>query len=163
MKSNFLSIATILCLCAIVCGCSKGPKKPADLPKLYPATVTVTYDDGTPVDGATVALLSQTTGGRTWNLTGVTDASGKIVLKTDGNWDGAPAGSYNAIVTKEVTEMEAPVEKGGSDKIKSITRFVDEKYGNPKTSGLTVEIKEGDNQVELKVGEKVEQDVKAMG
>ncbi|MBR0225700.1 MAG: carboxypeptidase regulatory-like domain-containing protein [Thermoguttaceae bacterium] len=163
MKFNFLSVAAILCLCAIVCGCSKGPKKPSDLPKLYPATVTVTYDDGSPVEGATVALLSQTTGGRTWNLTGVTDATGKLVLRTDGNWDGAPAGSYNAIVTKEIGVSDAPTEKGGSETLKSITRYVDEKYNNPKTSGLTVEIKEGDNQIELKVGEKVEQDVKVAG
>ena len=134
MKFNFLSVAAILCLCAIVCGCSKGPKKPSDLPKLYPATVTVTYDDGSPVEGATVALLSQTTGG-----------------------------SYNAIVTKEIGVSDAPTEKGGSETLKSITRYVDEKYNNPKTSGLTVEIKEGDNQIELKVGEKVEQDVKVAG
>ena len=90
MKRNFASVAAILCLCAIVCGCSKGPKKPADLPKLNPTTVTVTYDDGTPVEGATVAFLSSQTGGRTWNLTAVTDAAGKITLKTDGNWTARP-------------------------------------------------------------------------
>lgn len=108
-------------------------------------------------------MLSQTTGGRTWNLTGVTDATGKLVLRTDGNWDGAPAGSYDAIVSKEIGVSDAPTEKGGSEKLKSITRYVDEKYNNPKTSGLTVEIKEGDNQIELKVGEKVEQDVPVAG
>ena len=163
MKRKFASIAAILCLCAIICGCSKGPKKPSDLPKLNPTTVTVTYDDGTPVENATVALLSSETGGRTWNLTGPTDASGKLVLKTDGNWDGAPAGSYRVIVTKEISEMEEPTEVGGSVSIKGITRYVDQKYSNPNTSGLTATIEDGkENNLEFKVGEKIEESVKAL-
>lgn len=163
MKRNFAYVAAVLCLCAIVCGCSKGPKKPADLPKLNPTTVTVTYDDGTPVDGATVAFLASQTGGRTWNLTAVTDAAGKITLKTDGNWDGAPAGEYRVIVTKEVAEVEEPTEAGGSITTKSITRFVDQKYNLPTTSGLTATIEDGKtNTFEFKVGEKIEENVKAL-
>ena len=163
MKRNFAFVAAILCLCAIVCGCSKGPKKPADLPKLNPTTATVTYDDGTPVDGATVALLASQTGGRTWNLTGVTDAAGQVTFKTDGNWDGAPAGEYRVIVTKEVSEVEEPTEVGGSVTTKSITRMVDQKYNLPNTSGLTATIKDGEtNALEFKVGEKIEEDVKVL-
>ncbi len=163
MKRNFASVAAILCLCAIVCGCSKGPKKPSDLPKLNPTTVTVTYDDGSPVDGATVAFLSSQTGGRTWNLTGVTDASGKLTLMTDGNWAGAPAGDYRVIVTKEVSEMEASGEVGASETLKGITRYVDQKYNNPNTSGLTATVADGkENTFEFKVGEKIEENVKAL-
>lgn len=163
MKRHFASVVAILCLCAVVCGCSKGPKKPADLPKLNPTTVTVTYDDGSPVDGATVAFLASQTGGRTWNLTGVTDAAGKLVLMTDGNWEGAPAGDYRVIVTKEVTEMSEPTEPGGSVTTKSSTRFVDQKYNLPTTSGLTAKIEEGKaNSFEFKVGEKLEEDVKVL-
>ena len=163
MKRNFAFVAAILCLCAIVCGCSKGPKKPADLPKLNPTSATVTYDDGTPIENATVALLSSDTGGRTWNLTGVTDATGKIIFKTDGNWDGAPAGEYRVIVTKEISEMEKSNEVGGSETLKGITRYVDQKYNNPNTSGLTATVTDGqENTFEFKVGEKIEENVKAL-
>lgn len=159
MKTKQLFAFALACVCAVAVGCSKGPKKPADLPTLYPTTITVVYDDGTPVDGATVALRPAGGGNAQWNVTGVTDAQGKLVCKTNGNWDGAPAGSYEAMVTKEVTEMEEPTEPGGSPTVKSCTRYVDVKYNSPKTSGLTAEVKEGDNQIELKVGEKIEEDV----
>ena len=98
-----------------------------------------------------------------YTVKGVTDAQGKLVCKTNGNWEGAPAGSYEAMVTKEVPEMEEATEPGASAKIKSNTRYVDQKYNNPKTSGLTAEVKEGDNQIELKVGEKIEENVPVMG
>ena len=67
------------------------------------------------------------------------------------------------MVTKEVPEMEEATEPGASAKIKSNTRYVDQKYNNPKTSGLTAEVKEGDNQIELKVGEKIEENVPVQG
>lgn len=163
MKYRFALLVAICCLGAAVVGCSKGPKKPDDLPSLNPTTITVTYDDGTPVDGATVALLPvEKQAGRAWNLTGKTDANGTVTLKTDGNWDGAPSGVYNVIVTKEVSEVEEPTEKGGSSRAKSVTRLVDQKYANPKTSGLTVEIQAGTNDLEVKVGEKVSEDVETV-
>lgn len=164
MKSRSLAIVAVLCLCAVVAGCSKGPKKPADLPKLNPTTIVLTYDNGTPCPGAQVSLrLAQSTGGRTWNLAGVTDASGKLVLKTDGNWDGAPAGTYEVMVTKEEAEIEKGTEPGASDTVKSITRRVDSKYSNPKTSGLTAVVEDGkSNTIELKCGEEISEAVKVM-
>lgn len=164
MKTKqFLALA-LACVCAVAVGCSKGPKKPADLPTLYPTTITVVYDDGTPVDQATVALRPTGGGNAQWNVTGVTDAQGKLVCKTNGNWDGAPAGSYEATVTKEITISEDSTEPGGSPTIKSSTRYVDLQYANPNTSGLTAEVKEqDDNQIELKVGEKIEEEIEATG
>lgn len=155
MKTKQFFAFALACVCAVAVGCSKGPKKPADLPTLYPTTITVVYDDGTPVDGATVALRPAGGGSSQWNVTGVTDAQGKLVCKTNGNWDGAPAGSYEAMVTKEVAEMEEPTEPGASAVVKSRTNYIDTKFANPKTSGLTAEVKEGDNQIELKVGEQI--------
>lgn len=156
MKTKqFFSLA-LACVCAVAVGCSKGPKKPADLPALNPTTVTVVYDDGTPVDGATVILLPADGTNPKWNLAGVTDAQGKLVLKTNGNWDGAPTGSYAATVSKIVTIESDEVNADGSREVISDTRYVDEKYNSIQTSGLTAEIKDGDNKIELKVGEKVE-------
>lgn len=155
MKTKHFFAFALACVCAVAVGCQKGPKKPADLPPLYPTTITVVYDDGTPVDGATVALRPAGGGSSQWNVTGVTDAQGKLVCKTNGNWDGAPAGSYEAMVTKEIAEMEEPTEAGASAVVKSRTNYIDTKFANPKTSGLTAEVKEGDNQIELKVGEQI--------
>ena len=159
-------IAIVACICAVSLGCG-GVEKPKDLPTLYPTTIQIVYDDGTPVDGATIALrLPKPTGGRVWNLTGMTDATGSLVLKTDGQWDGAPAGSYQVMVTKEVADIDqGGGEPGASAVVKCSTRFVDQKYNDPTTSGLTVEIKESKegNVFELKVGEKIEEDVKVLG
>lgn len=156
MKTKQFFALALACVCAVAVGCSKGPKKPADLPALNPTTVTVVYDDGTPVDGATVILLPADGGNSKWNLAGVTDAQGKLVLKTNGNWDGAPVGSYKASVTKEVVVEAAEANADGSRDIESCTRYVDQKFNSTDTSGLTADIKDGDNKIELKVGEKIE-------
>ena len=149
-------IALVACICIVSVGCAGGAKKPADLPKLNPTTIKIVYDDGTPVDNAQVALrLAKSTGGRVWNLTGVSDATGSLTLKTDGQWDGAPVGSYQVMVTKEVGET-APTDDAS---VPSVKRYVAKKYNDPNASGLTVEIVEGSNTFELKVGEKVEEEV----
>ena len=153
----------LVCVCALALGCQKGPKKPSDLPALQPTTITVTYDDGSPVDEATVVLrLAQPTGGRTWNVVGVTDATGKAVMKTDGNWDGVPAGDYQGMVTKEVSDIEEPTEVGGSITVKSVTRYVDIKYSDPHDSGLTASVQSGTNEFKFVVGQKIEEDVKML-
>ena len=159
MNFKSISLVAFLCLSSLV-GCSKGPKKPADLPKLNPTTIVVKYDDGTPVADATVMLrLAQSTGARTWNLTGVTDATGSLELMTDGNWLGAPAGEYQAAVTKEVPLTEPSDEPGAAEKLLGVTREVATVYNNPNTSGLTAVIKDGEtNVIELNVGELVEEE-----
>lgn len=154
-----LSCATIFAI-----GCGGGIKKPADLPKLEPTTITVTYDDGEPVPEATVVLrLAQQSGGRTWNVVGQTDATGKAVMKTDGNWDGVPAGDYEGMVTKEVSVVEESKEVGGGITVKSVTRYVNIRFSDPHDSGLKATIQPGKNEIEFKVGEKIEEDVKIAG
>ena len=161
---NKLLTLLVASLTIVAIGCQNGPKKPDDLPNLYPVTIKVVYDDGSPVADAQVALRNPNSGGgRTWNLAGVTDATGTLVLKTDGNWPGAPAGTYQAMVTKEVPG-EAEGDPDSSDYgAKTGTRYVDLKYGDPTTSGLSVEVKEGENNVELNVGEKKEETFKMLG
>lgn len=159
MSFKSFSLVALLAV-ATLAGCSKGPQKPDDLPNLNPTTIVVKYDDGTPVADANVMLrLAQSTGGRTWNLTGVTDATGSLELMTDGNWAGAPAGEYQAAVTKEVPITEESGEAGAAPKLLGVTREVATVYNNPNTSGLTAVIEEGKtNVIELNVGEKVEEE-----
>ena len=128
---NFKSIAILALVCAVVCGCSKGPKKPADLPNLNPTVVTVSYDDGTPCADAQVVFRPQTTpSGRMFPVAGTTDTTGKIDLMTDGSWKGVPAGSYDVIVTKETVEKEMGTDEEtglATEIIKSVTREVAQK------------------------------------
>lgn len=153
-------VLSLICVCAVALGCSKGPKKPADLPALNPTVVTVTYDDGEPVADAQVVLRNpSSTGGRVWNVTGKTDASGKATMMTDGNWPGVPAGDYQGMVIKEISDVEEPTTVGGSAIVKGIKRYVATKYGDPHDSGLTASIQAGDNQVEFKVGQKLDEDI----
>ncbi len=156
------TILALAVLLATVVGCSKGPKKPDDLPKLYPATVKVVYDDGTPVAEATVTLVTADGKSSPWNLTGITDAKGVLVLKTNGNWDGTPAGDYQGMVVKEISEQEEPTEVGGSVKLTGIVNYVDKKFGDPVKSGLTAKVVEGENNFEFKVGEAIEEEVEVL-
>ena len=149
---NVKYLAILLCAAAVLVGCSKGPKKPANLPKLFPATVTVTYDDGTPIDQATVAFRKPGGGSSEWNVTGRTGADGKLVLMTNGNWEGAPAGEYEVMIEKQISELVEPTEKGASVTVASTTNYIDKKYANPRTSGLTATITEGTNELTFKVG-----------
>ena len=93
----------------------------------------------------------------------MTDATGSLELMTDGNWLGAPAGEYQAAVTKEVPITEPSDEPGAAEKLLGVTREVATVYNNPNTSGLTAVIKDGEtNVIELNVGEKVEEEGAAL-
>ena len=80
-------------------------------------------------------------------------------MMTDGNWPGVPAGDYQGMVIKEISDVEEPTTVGGSAIVKGIKRYVATKYGDPHDSGLTASIQAGDNQVEFKVGQKLDEDI----
>lgn len=157
-----LSLLLAAALVAMV-GCSKGPKKPADLPELNPTKIPVVYEGEEPVEGATVVLrLAQQSGGRTWNCVGTTNAQGVAEMMTDGNWSGVPAGEYQGMVTKEVSEVEIPKEQGASAVVKSVTNYVDKRFSDPHDSGLTATVQAGNNEFKFVVGEKFEEGVETL-
>ena len=156
-------LVALACVCAIAFGCSKGPKKPADLPELNPTTITVTYDDGEPIEGAQVVLrLAKSTGGRVWNVVGTTDASGVATMMTDGNWEGVPAGDYQAMVSKDVSVFEEATTPGGSPTLKSSTRYIDARFNDPRMSGLVAAVQSGSNAFTFQVGEKTESAIETL-
>jgi len=85
---------------------------------------TVTFDDGVPVEGATVAFTSENFVARS-----ITDASGKYVLSILD----APPGDYRVTISKIVD--------GAS--------VLPEKYAHPDTSGLTITVRSGRNNVDF--------------
>jgi len=111
----------------------------------------VTYN-GEPVEGATVTFMATSEGGR--GAMGTTDASGKYSLLTFVAGDGAIPGSYKVKIAKkaggggfEATEgaggMLVPP-AGGPPTVKPKDELP-AKYADDSTSGLTAEVKVGNN------------------
>jgi len=97
-------IPVILVLCV---GCAS--EYPEGMPKLYKAQLTLCYDDGTPIEGASVVFQTedaQKTG--TWVHSAITDANGTGKLMTQGKYDGLPAGKYSVTLAKYILEGVPP-------------------------------------------------------
>jgi hypothetical protein len=134
----------IAALCVLSAGCS-------DRPKMAKVKGTVTLD-GKPLPAGTV----------TFETKGVRPATAKVVngeiteVTTFDLNDGAPVGQHRvAVAASEDTaaavaanpgEMKAP--KGNYMVGKSL---IPTAYNDPATSGLTAEIKSGENTVEIKL------------
>jgi len=163
-------ITFLICFCVMVCfGC--GRKLPPGMPKLYPATITVTYDDGKPVDSATVIFHPTTPfeSGKFWVIAGITDAKGQAEVYTQVDYQGMPAGKYNVVVQKFIVEgtpppsnpsmpMNAEQQQAYRDYLKSGKRperfqLVENEYLDAaKTPLKDIEVKAGKNMFDLKVG-----------
>jgi hypothetical protein len=83
-------------------GCRGNDGRPADLPNLFPATVTVTQGTEA-LAGAHVELVPQDSPDHPYRAMATTDANGKATMMTYG-FPGAPAGHCKIIVRKGVVE-----------------------------------------------------------
>ena len=130
----------------LLSGCGGGVKKPEGFPPLFPITITLTQDGGT-LSNAMVLLVPDPEPGR-WGSGGFTDAHGKAVIKTSGDFPGAPAGKYKVTVRKRDGEKG----QGGN-----VTEYclVDPLYESATTTPLTVEVGSGNKEATLDVGKAV--------
>lgn len=125
------------------CGRSATPGRP----KTIPVHGVVKYK-GAPVEGALVSLVPQDPKGK--GAVGTTDSSGKFQLTTFTAGDGALPGSYFVKISKTTTKSQLS-EKQEQDYMaqgKPLPPMIQKdelppKYKQEKTSGLTVEVKEG--------------------
>jgi hypothetical protein len=109
MKNKLFALLGAVALTAVV-GCG-GPKKPADLPDLYPVKITV-IQDGKPLEGASVQLNDPSLAIR-FVMGGKTDAQGVAEIKTDAQFPGAPVGKFKVTVSKEdIPELPADLAGG---------------------------------------------------
>ena len=139
----------VLILTAV--GCTQK-KKPDGLPDLYPLTIKLVYDDGTAVEGASVQIIStDTSATQRWNTSGKTDAQGQAVMRTYGEYPGAPIGNYKVIANKEEITYD------NSDPPQITGRFnrIEKKYNTIQGTDLTLEVKPDTKSVELNVGKAV--------
>ncbi len=134
-------------LVLVFVGC--GETGDADRPATAPVTGSVTYN-GQPVEGATVTFMAGSSEGR--GAVGTTDASGKFQLTTFEAGDGAIPGSYKVKIAKTVgggpqtaEEAMALMESGAGPPTDEQKDELPVKYKDENTSGLTADVKDGDN------------------
>ena len=143
----------------VLSGCS-GEKKPKDFPKIYSSSITVLNDDG-PVDNVKVTLFAKDNN-CPWPIGGTTDSSGVATLYTYGKFQGAPAGEFNVVLSKNEIENADQMSTGSDDDggekkpaQKSSFRvfsLIDPKYSDKKTTPLTLKIEKGGIKETFKLG-----------
>lgn len=158
-----------ICTCGSICGCNRGPLKPDGLPVLYPVTLQLSQE-GKPLAEAEVVLRSDEIG--TWACGGISDASGRVLVHTHGQFAGAPKGTHKVIVRKtrsgsgavdtsgakslaEMRQMEEEHRKTNSGFGQTI-HYVEKTYSDIETTPLEIEVKSGKNHFSLDVGPVVE-------
>ena len=111
---------------------------------LAPVRGQLAYPDGRPAKelaGCSVVFEAAGADGKPVGATGEVDADGRFEMTTNAAGDGAPVGT-NAVSL-------APRWRGQSDKPDPLP--VLDKYANPATSQLSVEVKAGGNDVTITV------------
>ena len=163
-------LSAVCCLPSLFMGCG-GQNLPDGMPRLYPAAIEVTQE-GTPLAGATVTLVSDDPVLARWGPTGVTDASGIAALQTDGMYRGVPLGTYKVVVTKRAKEPHPNPELAGAergtpqeaqydrlDRARRIISYVEPQFGSIGETPLTIEIVAGQRTYSIDAGKKVQETV----
>jgi hypothetical protein len=164
---SFVAGAVLVMLTA--CGEPAGPKT-------EPVSGVVTLDDK-PVEGATVTFAPTGSGSA---ASGVTDAAGTYKLTTFRAGDGAVMGSYAVSITKTEGSDQANVNLEGLSEEEAMKKAAEAYYksssfkdmGNPRSggtktkdllpakykdaanSGLTADVKAGENKLDFKLSSK---------
>tara|TARA_R110002095_G_scaffold84679_2_gene73626 strand:+ start:722 stop:1177 length:456 start_codon:yes stop_codon:yes gene_type:complete len=135
----FTLICASLALCFSSCSSGVDPET-ANRPKVYPVTGIVTLA-GQPVEKAVVIFV----GGDGVTARGVTDASGEFALTTFNQGDGAVAGAQQVGILKEEAGYDPNQLKIGEAPpvVKADRNALPKKYADPKSSGLTADVKDG--------------------
>jgi len=121
-----------LILALLVCnGCFKD-NRPKGLPRLYPVTLTITMD-GQPLGEAIVMLHAENEADAKWTVASQTDADGKAIIATHGQFRGAPAGKFKVCVSK----VEALDDLRGRPQVKD---YVDPIFAVHESTPLEIEV-----------------------
>lgn len=144
-SSSCRKIVFPLLLSVLLAGCGSGG------PELTPVSGTVTLD-GKPLAEAGVLFTPQE-GGRP--ASGSTDAEGRFTLTTKTSGDGAMLG-MNQVAVSKVVFAQSPAADGAPNPSAAMRpqSLIPVRYGDVKTSGLTVEVKPGMEPVKLELTSK---------
>ena len=172
MNRTLTLLVTLSFVIFLASGCNKGPARPAGMPPLYPATITVTQE-GTPLEGATVQLIAEDSSLAQWGPGGITDAKGEASLRTNGMYDGAPLGKYKVAVSKKEVEPHPHPEWSSlpyddpnyqkytaEDAKRKVLILVDPQISNLATTTLAIEITASEKTYSIDAGKKVKSELK---
>ena len=126
----------LLCI-VLIAGC--GQSRPAGMPPLYGCVLTFLYEDGSPVDSASVILSPEDTELRRWGYSGFTDASGRVTIYTHGDFPGAPAGTYKVTISKVLGHETGRLDSEGGE-ILEMEYLVPRRYADSSITPLSLEI-----------------------
>ena len=160
---KYFTLSTVVIFSLLIVGC--GPKIPSDIPKLYPATITITAD-GEKLSNASVTLfpIAVASGQSNVAVGATTDDKGVAKLRTQGLYDGSPSGKYKVCVNWAIT-IDGPTSKTppptDPKQLEAYNKKVayeqtskpalDPQFMSSKTTPLEVEITEGKNDFSLEV------------
>ena len=154
---------SLLIFAVFLAGCN-SKKKPDGLPALYPCEITV-KQDGTPLAGATVMLLSDG-GSMPWTVAGGTNDAGIAKIFTHGDFAGAPLGQYKVTISKNVIENAPSAEQlsnpNFSGPMGEAYDYVDLQYKTKDSTPLSIEITSGKNVQEYDVGPAIREKVRIL-
>lgn len=152
---NTLFVLVVLCL--IGCG---GQKRPSDLPKLFPTSITITQE-GVPLENALVTMFSSDEGFK-WSVAAITDASGKAAIMTHGLHAGAPEGDFKVVVTKTEssnaganTKVDPDAPSAGQATSETLYNLVEKQYMDKDTTPITISVAKGKNVQTYDIGKAV--------
>ena len=146
----------------LVCGGCSPENRPADLPPLFPVTLTIMLGDQ-PLDNALITFYSENEEIAKWTVGSVTDANGKAIIVTHGQFRGSPAGQFKVCVKKVKLEGddEAGIKKPQNSfvvdfspsqqpaKMPKMIYIVDPLFGQPEKTPLEIEIPAGKKMTNL--------------
>jgi len=133
--SHSISLAGLFLACCFLLGCDDGKMATA------PVKGTVTLD-GEPVPMGTVTFVSETKGAP--YAYGEIQFDGTFTMSTYGQGDGAVLGRHKIMISAFKVATDLPEAKS----------LLPSKYGSEQTSGLTAEVKEGENDIKLELTKK---------
>lgn len=144
MNKYYLALLSFV---LFICGCTPS-NRPTDLPKLHPCTLSFTME-GKPLDEASITLYSNDPTLAKWSAGGITDATGKVILQTNGQFSGAPAGSFKIVVLKDTKPTPDDPNRDPNTPPppqKPTKSLVDLNFTKAETSPLEITIVEGHNE-----------------
>jgi hypothetical protein len=137
MKKLLLTFSLLLCVTLIV-GC--GPKRPEGMPALLSCVLTIQYEDGSPVDNASVSLAPEDASLMQWSISGSTNASGVATITTNGDFTGAPAGKYKVVVRKSELVQVNEIDAFGAEVTEKLQSLIAEEFTNPGKTPHSLEV-----------------------
>ncbi|MBT5020328.1 MAG: hypothetical protein HON04_16475 [Planctomicrobium sp.] len=138
-----MRMMTLLATTALLCvGCGKSDTVPYEKP-VFPVSGGVNFK-GKPIKDASIRLhpISTTPDEMVVTPRGVADSGGRFDLTTYRKGDGAPSGEYQVSVS-----WVGPLDGLDEEEEDRLRERLPRKYTRPESSGITVSISEGMNEL----------------